>query len=202
MINFFHIEPFGIKEVNTNELLPQFKLIENSQIGNPVNYSEGNLYIGIENLDPPQNLSLHFQVAEGSANPDRSKQEIYWSFLKNNEWTPFNPNQIISDTTNGLITSGIIQFDIPKNISTQNTILSKNLHWIQAQVAKDSDAICRLVEIQAQALITKFSNSNNDLSHLADSLPSGTISKLYRSDSSVDKVNQPYNSFGGKLQGN
>ncbi|MEM1407417.1 MAG: hypothetical protein AAGG59_11620, partial [Bacteroidota bacterium] len=61
---FFHIEPFGVKEIASGSpsfVLPQFN-------------DEGSLYIGIKDLMPPQSLSLLFQVAEGSANPNRTTQ--------------------------------------------------------------------------------------------------------------------------------
>ena len=184
---FFHIEPFGLKESITDDLLPAFE-------------NEGNLYLGIENLNPPQNLSLHFQVAEGSANPDRERQIVNWHYLSENSWQKLEQNQVLSDTTNGLLTSGIIQFDIPKSISKENTLLPGNLHWLRLSVREYSDAICRLIDVKAQALTAKFSDNNNDANHLAQALPAGTISKLFRSDAGVDKIMQPYHSFGGKLQ--
>src|SRR6266567_1523217 len=59
----FYIQPFGYSEVQREagalhySFLPQYN-------------AEGELYIGIRDLRPPQDLALLFQLAEGSANPD------------------------------------------------------------------------------------------------------------------------------------
>ena len=50
--------------------------------------NEGELYIGIDNISAPQNLSLFFQLAEGSADPDLAKPQVNWSYLSNNQWQP------------------------------------------------------------------------------------------------------------------
>lgn len=184
---YFHITPFGVKESYTSQIVPVYE-------------AEGHLYLGFEQLAPPQTLSIHFQVAEGSANPDRTKQTLEWHYLSNNEWIALDSKRILSDATDGLLNSGIIQLDIPKDSTNQNTLLPKELHWLRVSVTEFSDAVCRLIDVKAQAVQARFSDNGNDPLHLEESLPAGTISKLYRSDSAVDKINQPYNSLGGKLQ--
>ncbi len=186
---FFYVEPYGVKELtssSSNHLLPQFD-------------NEGVLYIGINNLVPPQTLSILFQVAEGSANPIRPKQEITWSYLSKNKWESFDDKTILSDTTNDLLTSGIISFSIPEEASKDNTILPSGLYWFKAAVTQFADAISKLIDIKAQAVLVKFSNNNNDPDHLRVALKDGSISKLLVSDSAIDKVEQPYASFGGEV---
>ena len=76
---FFHIEPFGAIPIDTSQsntyLMPRFNDAAEYRV------DEGNLYIGISNMEPPQSLSLLFQVAEGSANPVKSTPDIEWSYL-------------------------------------------------------------------------------------------------------------------------
>ena len=189
---FFYLEPFGVKEVikkgtTASFLLPQFD-------------HEGNLYIGISDLVPPQTLSLLFQVAEGSANPNREVQEVSWSILSNNEWIPLDEKSVLSDTTNDLLTSGIIQLAMPEEATKGNTLLPSQYYWIRASVTEQSDAVSKLIDIRAQAVLVKFKDNNNDPDHLRVALPAGSISKLVKSDSAIDKVEQPYSSFGGKVK--
>ncbi|MEO1096225.1 MAG: baseplate J/gp47 family protein [Bacteroidota bacterium] len=187
---FFHIEPFGVKEIASGSpsfVLPQFN-------------DEGSLYIGIKDLMPPQSLSLLFQVAEGSANPNRTTQDVNWDILSNNEWIPFDTKTILSDTTNHLLTSGIISFAVPEEATDNNTLLPKDFFWLRATVTEQSDAISRLIDVQAQAVLVKFKDNDNDPDHLRVPLVAESIPKLVTSDSAVDAVVQPYASFGGKVK--
>ncbi|AXT53604.1 hypothetical protein D1818_23290 [Aquimarina sp. BL5] len=186
---FFHLEPFGNYEVDrTKASNTIFSLIE----------EEGSLFIGIDNLNPPQTLSLLIQVAEGSANPKKEKQEVTWHYLSENNWLPFDQYTLLSDGTNGLLTSGIIKLDIQRNISIGNSRLSPDLYWLKASVAKDSDAVCDIIDIKAQAISASFVDQHNDPKFLENALEAGTISKLLNADASVKKIEQPYASSDGK----
>ncbi|MEX2566041.1 MAG: baseplate J/gp47 family protein [Cyclobacteriaceae bacterium] len=189
---FFYLEPFGVKEVIKKGatfpfLLPQFD-------------HEGLLYIGITDLIPPQTLSLLFQVAEGSANPNREVQEVNWAILSNNEWVPLDEKAVLSDSTNDLLTSGILQLALPEEATKDNTLLPSPFYWIRATVTEQSDAISKLIDIRAQAVMVKFKDQNNDPDHLRIALSAGSISKLEKAASAVDKVEQPYASFGGEVR--
>lgn len=188
---FFYQEPFGVKEVikktPSTFLLPQFS-------------DEGNLYIGISDLVPPQTLSLLFQVAEGSANPQRDIQDVNWAVLSDNEWVPFDEKSVLSDSTNGLLTSGIIQLAVPEEATKNNTLLPAGYFWLRASVTEQSDAISKLIDIRAQAVMVQFADNNNDPDHLRVALPAKSIGKLVKSNSAIDKVEQPYATFGGKVK--
>jgi hypothetical protein len=192
---FFHVEPFGVAErhpfLNTNtgytSLMPVFN-------------DEGSLYIGLSGLNPSEILSVLIKVAEGSANPDFNKQPVIWSYMVNNEWKEFPILKILSDSTSGLLTTGIIEFDISKTATNNNTLLPSGLHWLKAAVTNDSGAVCDLIALHAQAVTAQFVDNGNDPNHLLVSLPAGTISDFVNGNSAIDKVIQPYASFGGKIQ--
>jgi len=186
---FFHIHPFGASEQGLNGyLLPHIT-------------EEGQLFIGIRRLAPPQTLSLLIAVAEGSANPDSARQTVHWSYLAGNGWSSLEEGRhILHDSTKGLLQTGIIRFDIPKDASLEHTRLPAGLHWIRASVKVDPDAVCRLIDIRAQALFARFQDQGNDPDHQRQPLPAETIGKLLVSDAAVDKVIQPYASFGGKVK--
>lgn len=197
----FHIYPFGHKEVHKKleeplYLLPQFE----STVDDIQQEDEGELYIGVSKLEPQQNISLFFQVAEGSSDPVLTKEEVNWSYLSQNTWLPFQKDEIMSDTTNGLITSGIITFAIPKEANKDNTVLPAKLHWLRASVHQNSRAVSDMIDIQAQAVQASFTNNDNDPYFLAQSLPKETISKLQVKDAAVKTVTQPYASFNGKIK--
>jgi hypothetical protein len=192
---FFHVSPFGVAEnhpfvVKTTgdiTLLPQFP-------------DEGSLYIGLSNTEAPQILSVLFKTAEGSENPDLEKQKVKWSYMANNEWFKFEPLQLLADTTNGLLKSGIVTFDVPKAITSNNTELPAGLFWLKAAVQKESAAVCDLIDVKAQAVTATFVDKGNDPEHLRNALPAETIKSFINGEAAIKKVIQPYASFGGKVQ--
>ncbi len=72
----------------------------------------GNLYLGFSGLAPAQKLSLLFQMtAGGNAS---GLPPVAWSCLSAdaaNPWQPLTLAEILSDTTNGLETSGILTLE-------------------------------------------------------------------------------------------
>lgn len=199
---FFHIAPFGQAEqhptLNSAKevfLFPQFDFRRD----NTNNESEAEFYIGITGLKPPQNLSLLFQVVDGTANPLSAKPDphIHWSYLRTNEWIAFKENEI-EDRTDGLLNSGIITFAIPRDASDTNTLLPAEMYWIRATVAAKSDAVCRLILVAAQALEATFTNKGNDPAFPGKVLAAGTITKLDQPAAAVKKIAQPFATFGGR----
>ena len=186
---FFHIEPFGNYEVDKSDT-------SNSLL--PVIEHEGSLFIGLDKLNPSQTLSLLIQVAEGSANPDKAQQKVIWSYLSGNKWVDFDQYSLLSDGTNGLLSSGIVKFNISKTASNDDSRMTPGLHWLKASVAANSDAICDVIDIQTQAISATFKEDSNDPKFLENALEAGTISKLINADASVKKVEQPYASYDGK----
>ncbi len=201
---FFHLAPFGQAEqhpyLNTTQkvyLLPQFDF----QRDNAEQESEAEFYIGVTGLAPPQNLTLLFQVADGTADPLAKKPDphIHWSYLGGNEWLPFAANEV-EDQTGELLNSGIITFAMPREATADNTLLPPGMHWVRAAVASGSEAVCRLLMVAAPALAATFTDKGNDPAFPAKVLPAGTISKLDQPDAAVKKVTQPFPTFGGRGQ--
>lgn len=184
----YHIEPFGYRDLleHTSKpyrFLPQFE-------------NEGELFIGIKDLMPPQNLSLLFQMAEGSADPNLERETVRWSFLDGNTWRSLEEGRLLSDTTNGLLNSGIIKFDLPP--VEASTLLPPNLYWIRATIARNSRSVGDIVAIKTQAVSAAFEDHGNDPNRLAQPLKTGSITGLVEPLPQVKSIHQPYSSFGGK----
>jgi hypothetical protein len=207
-----HISPFGFAEQHaflkldapdsTIFLFPQFRHLNISDNLLPEGQAvlhESEFFIGVTGLKPPQNLSLLFQVADGTADPLSKKppQHINWSYLRNNEWIEFFLNEV-EDQTDGLLKSGLITFAFPRDASENNSLFAPGQHWIRAAVSTGSDAVCKLIIVAAQGLLAEFTNQENDPSFASKVLPSGTISKLNVPVAEVKKISQPFDSFGGR----
>ncbi len=191
---FFHLHPFGSTEqVASGEVNENFYFLPQYQ-------DQGELYIGLDNLFPAQNLSILMQVLEGSEDPDTVRPDVSWSYLSKNKWEPFKSIDILSDTTNGLLTSGIINFSFYKSTTNTDTLLTTGKHWIRATVPEGRKAIPEFVDIITQAVIAEFEDNDNDPNYLSKALAAETIAKLEFSDSSIRGISQPFASFGGAVQ--
>lgn len=191
----FQLHPFGYvnlqKSVNLDDyqqnyyLLPQYSM-------------DGELYIGLRNLTPPQSLTLFFQMVSGSGNADLSNPTIVWSYLTRDRWKPFQTDEILFDSTNGLLDSGIIHFTIPEAASRDNSLLPREFHWIKATVAENTAAIPDNLDIRTQAVTATFIDQDNDPDHLSTPLKANSITVLVQRPLGIETVSQPYSSFGGK----
>jgi hypothetical protein len=194
---FFHVAPFGHAERSLApgqtgvDLLPQFRA--------GLKPAEGELYIGVRGLQPPQNLALLFQVVDGTANPLVVKPEdhIDWTYLRGNEWVPL-ATDAVADGTDALLASGIVTLAVPADASTDHTLLPAGLHWIRLAVASTSDGVCRLVTVAAQALRATYVVLDNGSTSHTYELPPGTITKVDPPDAAVKGLGQPFPTFGGR----
>lgn len=198
----FHIHPFGYSEEHSF-LKSNLEYVDDSNSYLIPTYCKGGeLFIGLENVQELQQITLLFQVLEGSENPltpsFTGKQKIEWSVLGNNEWRILEYSDILLNETDNLLQSGILKFNLPKEATQTNTRLPKNYIWVKAKMHKKYDVVCKITGIHAQAVLATFENNSNDLSHLKTGIEAQTISKLVQRLSNVKSVTQPYNSFGYK----
>ncbi|MFK0731364.1 MAG: hypothetical protein ACFKPT_02875 [Gloeotrichia echinulata GP01] len=189
------IHPFGYADIaaidQNNPADKRYYLL-------PVYEEEGALYIGIRNLQPPQNISLLFQIVSGSGNMEITPPQIQWSYLSNNRWQNFDKIDILSDSTKGLVNAGIIRLNIPAIATNQHNLLPSNLHWLRATVKENPTAIPDILDIKSQAVRATFVNQSNAADHLSKPLAANSIQRLVTPNSAIKTVRQPYSSFGGK----
>ncbi len=202
----FHEHPFGQTEEHAylRNLLDFVDDDDNKDFLVPTYCKGGELYIGLENVEKLQTVSLLVQVLEGSENPQTNsftgKQKVEWSVLCDNYWKNLDSNYMISNETDNFLKSGIVKFSIPLEATSTNSLLPAKLFWVKAKIHKNFDAVCKTIDIVAQSVLAEFSDSKNELSHLENGLAAKTISKLVQRVAKVKSVSQPFNSFNGNPQ--
>jgi hypothetical protein len=182
---FYHLTPFGFSQQNLQgevSLIPRFD-------------QEGELLIGIEKATPPQTIQLLFLLEEGSSNPLKSQEQVYWHFLENNKWVEFPKERIIDGTIN-LTRSGLVSINFPKEASLNHTILTSGLLWIRLSVTQNTDAVCRVLDIKTQGALVEL--VQDEKVEFREILASNSIAKLKNSDSSIKSISQPTSSFHGR----
>ncbi|NEQ09353.1 MAG: hypothetical protein F6K37_26420 [Moorea sp. SIO4E2] len=187
----FQLHPFGYADIQTLNQDNQYYLLPNYQ-------EEGSLYIGIRNLQPPQNISILFQMIPGSGNGELTPPQIHWSYLSGNSWREFQDTEMLSDSTNGLVDAGIIRLSIPEGATSQHNLLPSGLHWLRATVKENADAIPDTLDIKTQAVRATFVNQGNAADHLSKPLAANSIQGFVTREPAINTVQQPYSSFGGK----
>jgi hypothetical protein len=182
----FHAHPFGYEEAAPGQSFPFLPPYDN----------EGELYIGIADLRPPQTLSVLFQMAEGSANPDADSGPVQWSILDADGWRPLGGEAILREDTRGLINSGIIEFALPQ--AAPDTRLPAGFYWLRASVEAGASGVCDAVTIEAQATSARYVEDGGAPDHYQTPLPAFSISAPATPLPDIASVRQPYTSFGAR----
>ena len=193
----FQLNPFGCVDLRHTVaadlsqpryyLLPQYEM-------------EGNLYIGLRDMKPAQSLTMLFQMVSGSGDADLLSPNLEWSYLASDRWIPLKISEILADSTNGLLDSGIIHFVIPETATMDNHLLPGGVHWLKASVKENALAIPDGLNIHTQAVTATFRDRDNDPDHLGTPLAADSISSFFERRSDIESVFQPYSSFGGRRQ--
>jgi hypothetical protein len=192
-IDLIHLYPFaGTYKNEKIELRPALF---------PVFCDEGTLYLGLKDLVPGNNLNMLFQLAEATSDSESEDEPVHWHYLDNNVWKQLRTGfEVLDDGTKNLTTSGIIKFALPENMTRDNTVMPKGIHWIRASIEKNSKAVSETIGIHTQTIQVTFTNeAENDKLRLARPLAAGSISRLQVADTAVKSVTQPYETFGGML---
>ena len=196
-IDLIHLHPFG-----------QQVLVDDNSPGpfTPVSFfpeipDDGNLYLGLSNVRPGGILSLLFQMAESTADAFLPMATVKWYYLKNDD---FNQElradiEVLSDETNGLINSGIVQLAIPADINDGNNLFPADFYWIRAAVERRPGAVAETFSVHSNAVRVTFQpGAENDLTRLNRPLPAKTIGQSVQGLPGLAGFEQPYESFGGR----
>lgn len=194
---FFHVTPFGPMREHGYQRA-RFPFVGSTDVPLLPEYTDdGELLVGITGIGAGDSVSLLFQVAPGSADPELDRQPVRWSVLCDDYWKTLGPREIARDTTNGLLASGIVALVIPREATTSHARLASGRVWIRASVARNVGAIARLVGMAANAVEVRFVDQGNAASHLETPLRAKAIAKARTPLANVKTVAQPYASFGG-----
>ena len=179
-----HVHPFGVAVVDPADprLLPRYD-------------TSGELYIGLRDLDPPRQLALLMQLAEGTSDPDVEPSAVEWCALDGDRWLALG-GSLVHDSTRGLINSGIVELALPA--VAPSGLLPPGQYWLRAAVSGDPSSVCDTVDIRTQAAELRFEDRGNAPDHYAQPLPVGSIHRLLEPDARIAAVEQPYTSFGGR----
>jgi hypothetical protein len=189
-----HVYPFGYDLLYPNPKAPIFKIIPEFQF-------ERQSYFGIDNIAPLDELTLYFELTDLHATHTVIKKpSVTWSYLADNTWLPLPNNQILDDTTDGFLKSGLITIQMPSAINTKNTILKSGIYWLSAQLNSGKNYNMNLLQLYTNAI--ELERVDNGVPFNLSSLPAGTIKQSELPIPEIDNIYQPFASFGGQVAEN
>jgi len=188
-VQLFQSTPFGTKQTSPDQ--PLIFSVLNHQ-----------LYLGLRDVDVKDVVSILFQIAEGTENPDESNfgpdESIGWYVLTTDDiWEPLDDDAIVSNNTNNFLQSGIVKLTIPDKAVKSHSFLDDGLVWIKCELKKKPESVSQFISIHTQAVRATFVDQGNALDQLSLGLSPSSISQLAKRKSKIKKVEQPYASFGG-----
>ena len=187
----YRLSPFGLEQADTVrawDLLPRLD-------------HDGNLLIGLSSVQPPNCVTLLFHLREDSATKIVSDPEpVTWWYLVSNEWRRLEENRVVSDSTSGFLSSGIIMLDLPADIDRNNSVMPDDYYWIRASTSRICPSFCSMYSIETQAAPAVRRLTATAPSVLKAPLPPGSIKAPMTAIPGLREVTQPIASFGGREQ--
>lgn len=188
-VRLIHLHPFGFDEIDVNAGAPTFvPQFEESNV----------LYIGLENIEPLQELSLLFQLDQKAFHHTaHDVGKFQWSYLRQNNWSVFAPGNVLKDSTNNFLVSGIVMLKMPSSIEYNNTVLNPELFWIKAASKGGKTGGTKAIAIitQAATAVQSIVGGINDFH--TEGLIAGSTKGFLHKIPEIVKIHQLFPSTGG-----
>jgi len=165
---------------------------------------EAALFLGIEGLAPPANLSLLFQIDRGTATAEDVLEpgETEWSYLSGETWRALAPEAVLNDSTFGFQKSGLVVLSVGKDATSDHEAMPGGLAWLRAVIQRPPESASRTLAVHAQAALATFQPETGELEdydeHLRDGLDPESIRRFRKRNPAIRQVRQPYASFDGR----
>jgi len=158
--------------------------------------AEGNLFIGLalpadaEGLSGVLTLLLQMRpkgAATLGAGADRA--QVSWAYLAQDQWQPLGRRHVLSDTTFGLLTTGVVTLDLPAGARRDNALLGRGLFWLRVSGRRDLDSRADLISVRAHA--TSLTRVLAPGAVAGEPLPAGRITQAQSPVPGLAAVVQP-----------
>lgn len=158
------------------------------------------LLLGLDQVPPEGNLSFLFQFVEGTRRTEADPPPVAWYYLSGNEWKIFSKDNLVSDNTMTLQTTGIQVMAMPEDINNNGAVQgSDGLYWMAAVISGSSKAFPLMTDVQTNAVEALFVDQGNDPAHYVLPLQPNKATKLLVDIPAVKKITQPMASFGAQV---
>ncbi|NLR56889.1 hypothetical protein HGH93_02165 [Chitinophaga polysaccharea] len=188
-----HIGIFGHEEIYPGPGVNYFPLL-------PVINEAGYLYIGFDQLQAGEELSLLFQLEDKFfSDTTTNLTPINWSYLADNKWYPFESRCLLSDNTNNLARSGIVKIRVPVGINNHNSVMTPGTWWIRISTPAHECVTPRVIGIFPNAITAgRILDEGGYSLERVLSIPPLTIKRTRKDVRTIQAIWQLFPSFGGR----
>ncbi|MGZ5051473.1 MAG: hypothetical protein ACXWF8_13350 [Methylobacter sp.] len=150
------------------------------------------LYLKLDNVQPPCQLSLYFVLTDFAAPvTDGKPPAVAFYYLGINGWQTL---KILADDTNSLRCSGIIEFMLPGDISPSNPLMPESGYWLAVTSNHPATDFPGVVYLNTQAVKVKRVNPQG---LAAPHIDAGIIKEAVTPVAQIDALSQPFASLNG-----
>jgi len=190
-VELHHTYPFGHKKIYPQEMQEPVKLI-------PAIANQGNLFIGLSDINPGKCLTLLFQLDENNFDSlEENIQPLQWHYLARNKWEEIDKEQILEDNTYGFKGTGTVKIMIPENISDGNTLFNPAYYWIRISGNNENRSKVKGIFTQVATLIRDMGKTNWAEGSLL--LQPDRIKEFSRQVPEIKAMAQPFYSYNGQV---
>jgi hypothetical protein len=195
---FLIVGPFGATRAGESAAARVVPQIENGAA----------LYLGIERMTPPANLSLFFHIDVGTARGAAVLRsgDTKWSYLGTGDsWQALSSSAVLIDSTQGFQKPGLIAIAVPRDAAIHHDSLRSGLVWLRARIERPPESASRTIDVKPHAALARFQPGDGLTladyeQHLRTGLAPGIITRLVQRNANIQRVTQPNPSFDGRGQ--
>lgn len=137
-LKLYHINPLQANETspaNTGQAVPFFVAPE----------QEGNLLFAIRHARGNSQIRILTKMAPLKREvDDRELPHLQWYYLNGKEWCPFKPEDILTDTTESFLCSGLIELNLPEPVAEEQLDANGDF-WLAAAVTSHTSNCSALI---------------------------------------------------------
>ncbi|WP_430410649.1 hypothetical protein [Kordia sp.] len=157
--------------------------------------SQGQLFLELENVIAPAQLSFYFELARTYTEHTLDEKIVTFSYLSTTGW---NVLPIVSNGTNNFSCSGIITVNIPEDCTTKHENMPGSNSWIAIGTTNNPDGFAKTTFLKTNGITLKRIINTSDVSEKAPQLKANIISSPATAIPEISATVQPFPSFGGK----
>lgn len=154
----------------------------------------GILFIELADLTPANYVNLFFEMARSYGATNATAPAAYF-YLSASGWKSL---ELIQDGTNGFSCPGLVEFNIPGDITNNSAVRSGSNFWIAVAVSGNPSAYAQTVLLTTNGIELKRAGTTFLSDTSAPKLAAGVITKPMTAIPQIATITQPFASFGGK----
>lgn len=186
---FKHITPFIVDDVIVDQMVKKNTLLPNFS-------EEGYLILGLMGVTSRTNISIYFNFKRSSATADIDNHSLMWEYFSLPDWRKFKPSSIIRDDTEGFLKSGIVQLTLP-TVEGANRGIDSSVLWIRVSTSDSLEKYPKIKGIYLNA--AEVTCLSDDPTIIGQKMAPKSISKVSGKFPDIKEVNQPDESYGGRV---